>query len=336
MADGRVLPARLVRTTPQHDLAVLQVDLDRVAAEPVATGESADLKVGQSVLAKGNPLFGLDRTLTTGIISALDGPSSRKSPDCIAQVPERAGPFGAGAGVGAGLMLPCKDRTSGPRRRRPAQVAFDAVTAVHVADITVLARERPETPSTEVFPEKDVGLLHTVMESQGHREAVRMPAGHAPDIRAVVIGLGRLVGSRPSPRQPPPGSKQVRQGLERLNRAIQVRDAIDERRWEWRHRFKSGPLKARAPALQLSLAWVHLCGKSQFFNHEAPRARRTERSRPDPASVHSEFKPVSVSTQRQETLEPRVRLRSWRPQLVDLHQMLHPPVRMHVGHGDPN
>jgi len=71
MADGRVLPARLVGTAPQFDLAVLQVELDGSAAQPVTTGDSAELKVGQSVLAIGNP-FGLDWTLTTGIVSALD------------------------------------------------------------------------------------------------------------------------------------------------------------------------------------------------------------------------------------------------------------------------
>ena len=111
-------------------------------------------------------------------------------------------------------------------------LAFDAVTAVHVADITVLARERPETPATEAFPEEDVDLLHTMLESQGHRDVVRMPAGQVPDIRAVVIDLGRLVGSHPNPRQPLPGTKKVWQGLERLNWAIQVRDAIGERKRE--------------------------------------------------------------------------------------------------------
>jgi len=71
MADGLSLPARLVGMAPQYDLAVLQVELEGSTAESVATGNSADLKVGQSVLAIGNP-FGLDWTLTTGIISALD------------------------------------------------------------------------------------------------------------------------------------------------------------------------------------------------------------------------------------------------------------------------
>ena len=71
MSDGRVLPAKLVGTAPQYDLAVLQIELNGSAEEPAETGDSATLKVGQSVLAIGNP-FGLDWTLTTGIVSALD------------------------------------------------------------------------------------------------------------------------------------------------------------------------------------------------------------------------------------------------------------------------
>ena len=58
-------------TAPEHDLAVLRIDagFDTPPAMPV--GESGTLRVGQSVLAIGNP-FGLDWTLTTGIVSALD------------------------------------------------------------------------------------------------------------------------------------------------------------------------------------------------------------------------------------------------------------------------
>ena len=71
LADGRVLPARLVGTAPSHDLAVLLVDPGRDRPAPIPVGESGGLRVGQSVLAIGNP-FGLDWTLTTGIVSALD------------------------------------------------------------------------------------------------------------------------------------------------------------------------------------------------------------------------------------------------------------------------
>ena len=65
------LRLRLVGADPTHDLAVLAIDVpgDPPAALPI--GSSADLKVGQSVFAIGNP-FGLDWTLTQGIVSALD------------------------------------------------------------------------------------------------------------------------------------------------------------------------------------------------------------------------------------------------------------------------
>jgi 2-alkenal reductase len=70
LASGQVLPARIVGTAPNYDLAVIRVDNTRSLPPPVAIGTSDDLKVGQLVFAIGNP-FGLDQTLTTGIISAL-------------------------------------------------------------------------------------------------------------------------------------------------------------------------------------------------------------------------------------------------------------------------
>ena len=70
LSTGRVLKARIVGTAPNYDLAVLRVDDTRSLPSPVAIGTSDDLKVGQWVFAIGNP-FGLDQSLTTGIISAL-------------------------------------------------------------------------------------------------------------------------------------------------------------------------------------------------------------------------------------------------------------------------
>ena len=65
-----VLPAQIVGSVPNYDLAVLRVSSTRSLPPPIAIGTSDDLKVGQSVFAIGNP-FGLDQSLTTGIISAL-------------------------------------------------------------------------------------------------------------------------------------------------------------------------------------------------------------------------------------------------------------------------
>lgn len=65
------LPARLVGTAPWVDLAVLKLEEVPDDLRPIPIGTSADLAVGQSVFAIGNP-FGLSRSLTTGVISALD------------------------------------------------------------------------------------------------------------------------------------------------------------------------------------------------------------------------------------------------------------------------
>ena len=61
----------LVGASPAHDIAVLKIGIGFQRPAPVPLGSSHDLKVGQKVFAIGNP-FGLDWTLTTGIVSALD------------------------------------------------------------------------------------------------------------------------------------------------------------------------------------------------------------------------------------------------------------------------
>lgn len=72
LADGRQFSASLVGASPQHDLAVLRIGGAGFVTPPrVPIGTSSDLQVGQSVFAIGNP-FGLDWTLTKGIVSALD------------------------------------------------------------------------------------------------------------------------------------------------------------------------------------------------------------------------------------------------------------------------
>lgn len=70
LQNGKSYDASIVGTDPDHDLAVLQINAMNPNIPPVMIGSSNDLRVGQKVLAIGNP-FGLDSTLTTGIISAL-------------------------------------------------------------------------------------------------------------------------------------------------------------------------------------------------------------------------------------------------------------------------
>lgn len=69
--NQRVYESVLVGASPEHDLAVLRISVPFGDAKPVSIGASSNLQVGQKVFAIGNP-FGLDHTLTTGVISALD------------------------------------------------------------------------------------------------------------------------------------------------------------------------------------------------------------------------------------------------------------------------
>lgn len=70
MADQSVHKAVLVGADPDKDIAVLQVNAPERSLVPIPVGESVNLLVGQKVFAIGNP-FGLDHTITSGIISAL-------------------------------------------------------------------------------------------------------------------------------------------------------------------------------------------------------------------------------------------------------------------------
>ena len=69
-ASGEVAQAEIIGVAPNYDLAVLRIKSARQLPPPVALGSSTELKVGQSAFAIGNP-FGLDQSLTSGIISAL-------------------------------------------------------------------------------------------------------------------------------------------------------------------------------------------------------------------------------------------------------------------------
>lgn len=70
LANGQVYEAQIVGVDPSNDLAVIHIEAGADLPQPVALGDSGQLRVGQFALAIGNP-FGLEQTLTTGVVSAL-------------------------------------------------------------------------------------------------------------------------------------------------------------------------------------------------------------------------------------------------------------------------
>ncbi len=73
LSDKSTYKARLIGADPDNDIAVIQIDAPANKLNVMQLGTSGNLEVGQKVLAIGNP-FGLDRTLTTGVISGLNRP----------------------------------------------------------------------------------------------------------------------------------------------------------------------------------------------------------------------------------------------------------------------
>ncbi len=184
--DGTTLPARLVGASPDHDLAVLKTEPGAVADEAAALpiGESQTLRVGQSVYAIGSP-FGLNHTLTTGVVSAMDrtitsvsgrpiegviqtdtainpgnsgGPLLDSSGRVIAVNTAIYSPSGASAGIGFAVPIDTAKRVV-PRliadgRYAPPQLGVyapdslthDAQRRFNVAGI-VIAEVLPDTPA---------------------------------------------------------------------------------------------------------------------------------------------------------------------------------------------
>lgn len=86
LQDQSTWPAEIVGLAPERDLAVLKIDGKKAKLKVLQLGDSGDLRVGRKVLAIGNP-FGLDATLTTGVVSALGreilSPNQRKITNVI-------------------------------------------------------------------------------------------------------------------------------------------------------------------------------------------------------------------------------------------------------------
>lgn len=68
--DGSKWEAKLIGADPSNDLAVIKINAPQEKLKPIPFGDSSNLKVGQKAIAIGNP-FGLERTLTVGIISSI-------------------------------------------------------------------------------------------------------------------------------------------------------------------------------------------------------------------------------------------------------------------------
>ncbi len=200
LSTGEIAPASIVGLAPNYDLAVLRLGRLREPPPPIAIGSSSDLRVGQATYAIGNP-FGLDQTLTTGIVSAvkrrLPTSEGREIPDAI-QTDAAINPGNSG-----GPLLDSAGRIIGVNTAIFSPSGASAGIGFAIP-IDVVNRVVPQLIATGRVPTPGLGIL-------AGNEAAAARLG----ITGVVVG--RVV----------PGSPAARAGLRPVDpRTGQIGDVI--------------------------------------------------------------------------------------------------------------
>jgi S1-C subfamily serine protease len=174
--DGNSYDAKLVGEDPVNDIAVLKIEAPADSLFPVTFGDSSKLRVGQRVYALGNP-FGLERTMTTGIISSLNRTLPSRSGRLMKQIIQldaalnrgnSGGPLLSTRGELIGMNTAIASRT-GENTGVGFAIGSNAVARV----VPQLIRDgrviRPDTGITRVM-ETEEGLLVATISERGPAE----------------------------------------------------------------------------------------------------------------------------------------------------------------------
>ncbi len=174
--DGTSYPARLVGTDPPTDIAVLKIDAPAEVLYPVRFGSSTNLLVGQNVYAIGNP-FGLERTLTTGVISSLNRTLPRRSRrgtmKSIIQIDAAINPGSSG-----GPLLDSRARMIGMNTAIASRTGESAGVGFAIPVNTVL-RVVPQLIKSGRVTRPDVGIARVYQTADGLLIAQLAPGGPA-------------------------------------------------------------------------------------------------------------------------------------------------------------
>ena len=178
--DGSSHPAALVGFDPATDVAVIKVAAPEEVLYPVAFGSSHDLRVGQRVFAIGNP-FGLERTLTTGIISSLNRSLPTRSGRTVKSVIQTDAAINPGNSGGA--LVNSESRLVGmntaiaSRTGQSSGVGFAIPVGTLSRVVPQLIQKgkviRPEAGITRVY-QTDRGLLVASLTPDGSAERAGM------------------------------------------------------------------------------------------------------------------------------------------------------------------
>ena len=246
LSDGRDVPASLVGVSPDHDLAVIKVEVPK-PPPPLPIGSSHDLRVGQKTFAIGNP-FGLDWTLTTGIVSALDRSLPARDGRLIEHLIQTDAAINPGNS--GGPLLDSAGRLIGVNTAifSPSGASAGVGFAVHVDTVNrvvpqLIARGKYSRPTLGIDVDEDVNRV--LMESVGKEgvAVLRVRPGSAaaaarrvvkwPSRRRAVDASNRSVLYWRDAASPPPLRAIASETSNRLRRPASGRDSSSRPRKYW-------------------------------------------------------------------------------------------------------
>lgn len=162
--DGKTYDAKLIGSDPNTDVAVLKIDAPAESLFPVVFGSSTNLLVGQRVFAIGNP-FGLERTLTTGIISSLNrslpGRHGRRSLRAMIQIDAAINPGNSG-----GPLLDSHGRMIGMNTAIASRTGESAGVGFAIP-INTVARVVPQLVESGRIRRADSGIARVYQTERG-------------------------------------------------------------------------------------------------------------------------------------------------------------------------
>ena len=187
--DGKSYDGRLVGKDEMTDIAVVKIDAPPESLHPVEIGDSSRLKVGLRVYAIGNP-FGLERTLTTGVISSLNRPlpvgNGREIRSCI-QIDAAINPGNSG-----GPLLNSRGKLIGMNTAIASSTGQSSGIGFAVPSESI-ARVVPQLIERGKVIRPDAGIARVMQTEQGLIVVTMQPGG--PAERAGLQGF-RLIKQR--------------------------------------------------------------------------------------------------------------------------------------------
>ena len=181
---GNQVDAKVIGSDPSDDLALLRIPTDGLQLTPLTLGDSSGVEVGDPTLAIGNP-FGLDRTLTTGVVSALQRSITAPNGFTIDNVIQTDAPINPGNS--GGPLLNAQGQVIGVNSQIETGGSGDGSVGIGFAvPINTAKAVIPQLEKTGKVQEAYLGLVTTTID--GTLSGLKVPASSGALVQTVQAG----------------------------------------------------------------------------------------------------------------------------------------------------